>query len=99
MGHFFGWKNFIHVQKKINKKGQRKQYKTKQNKTFVLMSLLISLAAVLMIALLCASSSLPWLLKYDLKDLRCIFLISQYYGHLHLPQYILSLRIAPSISV
>ena len=30
--YFFGWKNFIHIQKKLNKKRQRKQYKTKQNK-------------------------------------------------------------------
>ena len=31
--YFFGWKNFIHIQKKLNKKRQRKQYKTKQRKT------------------------------------------------------------------
>ena len=30
--YFFGWKNFIHIQKKFNKKRQRKQYKTKPNK-------------------------------------------------------------------
>ena len=29
---FFGWKNFIHIPKKLSKKGQRKQYKTKRNK-------------------------------------------------------------------
>ena len=28
---FFGWKNFIHIQKKFNKKGQGKQNKTKEN--------------------------------------------------------------------
>ena len=26
-----GWKNFIHIQKKFNKKGQGKQNKTKEN--------------------------------------------------------------------
>ena len=31
--YFFGRKNFIHIQKKLNKKRQRKQYKTKQRKT------------------------------------------------------------------
>ena len=30
--NFFGWKIFINIQIKLNKKGQRKQYKTKQNK-------------------------------------------------------------------
>ena len=29
LGFFFGWKNFIHIPK--NKKGQRKQYKKKEN--------------------------------------------------------------------
>ena len=28
---FTGWKNFIHIQKKFNKKGQGKQNKTKEN--------------------------------------------------------------------
>ena len=28
---FLGWKNFIHIQKKFNKKGQGKQNKTKEN--------------------------------------------------------------------
>ena len=29
---FFGWKNFIHIQKKLSKKGQRKQYKQNETK-------------------------------------------------------------------